>query len=209
MFLSRIYQSLLLTIRNLELEKEKVSLAEKEKIDFLRTASHELKTPVTELNATLENMILGIGEYRDYETYLPKCKEITEQLGDMIRDILNASRLQTQGNNEPCSNFSLRTLLTELCEPYRLIAEAKGIKFKIELSSDAFVYLPEGRLKKAISNILSNAVNYTEATSLMMNFPHGLKMKRKIFKSWSMLENGQKQKRQKHLSITMKSLNLF
>ena len=148
---------------HLELEKEKVSLAEKEKIDFLRTASHELKTPVTELNATLENMILGIGEYRDYETYLPKCKEITEQLGDMIRDILNASRLQTQGNNEPCSNFSLRTLLTELCEPYRLIAEAKGIKFKIELSSDAFVYLPEGRLKKAISNILSNAVNYTEA----------------------------------------------
>ena len=108
-------------------------------------------------------MILGIGEYRDYETYLPKCKEITEQLGDMIRDILNASRLQTQGNNEPCSNFSLRALLTELCEPYRLIAEAKGVKFKIELSSDAFVYLPEGQLKKAISNILSNAVNYTEA----------------------------------------------
>lgn len=161
--INNLYQSLLLTIRNLELEKEKVSLAEKEKIDFLRTASHELKTPVTELNATLENMILGIGEYRDYETYLPKCKEITEQLGDMIRDILNASRLQTQGNNEPCSNFSLRILLTELCEPYRLIAEAKGIKFKIELSSDAFVYLPEGRLKKAISNILSNAVNYTEA----------------------------------------------
>lgn len=161
--INNLYQSLLLTIRNLELEKEKVSLAEKEKIDFLRTASHELKTPVTELNATLENMILGIGKYRDYETYLPKCKEITEQLGDMIRDILNASRLQTQGNNEPCSNFSLRSLLTELCEPYRLIAEAKGVKFKIELSSDAFVYLPEGQLKKAISNILSNAVNYTEA----------------------------------------------
>ena len=131
--------------------------------DEIGALATELKTPVTELNATLENMILGIGEYRDYETYLPKCKEITEQLGDMIRDILNASRLQTQGNNEPCSNFSLRALLTELCEPYRLIAEAKGVKFKIELSSDAFVYLPEGQLKKAISNILSNAVNYTEA----------------------------------------------
>lgn len=96
----------------------------------------------------MENMILGIGEYRDYETYLPKCKEITEQLGDMIRDILNASRLQTQGNNEPCSNFSLRTLLTELCEPYRLIAEAKGVKFKTELLSDILVHLPEGQLKK-------------------------------------------------------------
>ena len=37
--INNLYQSLLLTIRNLELEKEKVSLAEKEKIDFLRTAS--------------------------------------------------------------------------------------------------------------------------------------------------------------------------
>ena len=161
--MNNLYQSLRLTIRNLESEKEKVSLAEKEKIDFLRTASHELKTPVTELNATLENMILGIGEYRDYETYLPKCKEITEQLGGMIKDILNASRLQTQGNHELCSRLSLRALLTELCEPYRLIAEAKGVAFKTELSSDTFVYLPEGQLKKAVSNILSNAVNYTQA----------------------------------------------
>ena len=160
--INNLYQSLLLTIRNLELEKEKVTLAEKEKIDFLRTASHELKTPVTELNATLENMILGIGEYCDYEVYLPKCKEITKQLGDMIRDILNASRLQTQGNNEPYSNFSLKAFLADLCEPYRLIAEAKGVKFKTELLSDTLVHLPEGQLKKAISNILSNAVNYTE-----------------------------------------------
>ena len=75
-----LYQSLLLTILNLELEKEKVSLAEKEKIDFLRTASHELKTPVTELNATLENMILGIGDYRDYETYLPSAKKLQNSL---------------------------------------------------------------------------------------------------------------------------------
>ena len=47
--INNLYQSLLLTIRNLELEKEKVSLAEKEKIDFLRTASHELKTPLTSI----------------------------------------------------------------------------------------------------------------------------------------------------------------
>ena len=57
--INSLYQSLLVTIRNLEEEKDKVQLVEKEKIDFLRTASHELKTPVTELNATLENMILS------------------------------------------------------------------------------------------------------------------------------------------------------
>lgn len=160
--INSLYQSLLLTIRNLELEKEKVNLAEKEKIDFLRTASHELKTPVTELNVTLENMILGIGEYRDYETYLPRCKEITDQLAEMIRDILNASRLQMQSNNEPATNFSMQNFLLDLCEPYRLIAETKGIDFKINISDNILVYLPENQLKKAVSNILSNAVNYTK-----------------------------------------------
>lgn len=56
-----LYQSLLSTIENLEIEKRRVSESEKSKADFLRAASHELKTPVTALNATLENMILGVG----------------------------------------------------------------------------------------------------------------------------------------------------
>ena len=71
--INQLYHSLISTIQHLEIEKENVSKAEQEKLDFLRMASHELKTPVTELNATLENMILGIGEYADYGIYLPKC----------------------------------------------------------------------------------------------------------------------------------------
>ena len=31
---------------------------------------------MTALNATLENMILGVGKYQDYATYLPECKEM-------------------------------------------------------------------------------------------------------------------------------------
>ena len=160
--INSLYQSLLVTIRNLEEEKDKVQLVEKEKIDFLRTASHELKTPVTELNATLENMILKIGEYSDYELYLPRCKEITEQLAEMIKDILNASRLQMQMEDVPVTTFSLAECVSELCEPYRLIAETNGLRFQIEIIEDMSVRLPENQLKKALSNILSNAVNYTE-----------------------------------------------
>lgn len=171
-----LYQSLLLTIRNLELEKEKVHLAEKEKIDFLRTASHELKTPVTELNATLENMILGIGEYRDYEIYLPRCKEITEQLGEMIRDILNTSRLQVQTESEPVTMLSMKDVLIDLCEPYRLIAKTKNIRFEMELMNDISVYLPPNQIKKALSNILSNAVNYTETNKKILIVLDGKKL---------------------------------
>lgn len=68
-----LYSNLLSTIEHLEQEKDAARDMERAKVDFLRAASHELKTPVTALNATLENMILGIGKYQDYAVWLPEC----------------------------------------------------------------------------------------------------------------------------------------
>ncbi len=77
-----------------------------------------MKTPVTELNVTLENMILGIGEYAEYEVYLPKCKEIAEQIGKMIKDILSTSRLHTDTEKECEQDISLKEFIGEICEPF-------------------------------------------------------------------------------------------
>lgn len=74
-----LYSNLLSTIEHLEREKDRVSEMERARVDFMRAASHELKTPVTALNATLENMILGVGKYQDYDARLPECKEMVLQ----------------------------------------------------------------------------------------------------------------------------------
>ena len=82
-----LYHNLLTTIHELEREIRKVEEADQQKTNFLRAASHELKTPVTAVNAMLENMILGVGRYKDRDTYLARCKKLMEGLADMIRDI--------------------------------------------------------------------------------------------------------------------------
>ena len=38
-------------------------------------------------------MILGVGSYCDYSTYLPECKDIVEQLATMIHEILETSKI--------------------------------------------------------------------------------------------------------------------
>ena len=43
-------------------------------MDFLRSASHELKTPLMSMHIMLENMILGVGKYKNHDIYLEKCK---------------------------------------------------------------------------------------------------------------------------------------
>ena len=156
-----LYSNLLSTIEHLEREKDAVRDMERAKVDFLRAASHELKTPVTALNATLENMILGVGKYQDYATYLPECKEMVEQLSGMIHEILETSKLNLTA--ELPKQVDVSELLAELCEPYQLIAAAHQITFSLDLPEQFSAALPVGPFSKALSNILANAVAYTEA----------------------------------------------
>ena len=155
-----LYTNLLSTIEHLEWEKDAVRNMERAKVDFLRAASHELKTPVTALNATLENMILGVGKYQDYATYLPECKEMVEQLSGMIHEILETSKLNLTA--EPPKQVDVSELLAELCEPYQLIAAAHQITFSLDLPEQFPAVLPVGPFSKAVSNVLANAVAYTE-----------------------------------------------
>lgn len=159
--INELYQKLLSTIHQLKKEKDLVSEAERQKVDFLRVASHELKTPVTALNAMLENMMMEVGKYKDYETYLPLCKEQAEQLGKMISEILDTSKLGVTLENEQAQTFDASTYLTELCGQYQWIAQANGQIFKMDLPDHFSVCLPPKMFSKALSNILGNAVAYT------------------------------------------------
>lgn len=158
---NNLYSNLLSTIEHLEQEKNRVSEMERAKVDFLRAASHELKTPVTALNATLENMILGVGKYQDYDIYLPECKEMVERLSKMIHEILETSKLNMTA--EPPTMIDVSELMTKLCEPYKLIAAAHHISFSLDLPEKFSTTLPVSAFSKAVSNILANAVAYTKA----------------------------------------------
>ena len=169
--INELYSNLLSTIEHLEQEKDRVSEMEQAKVDFLRAASHELKTPVTALNATLENMILGVGKYRDYDARLPECREMVEQFSAMIHDILETSKLNVI--SEPPETVAISELLAKLCEPYQLIAAAHHISFSIDLPEDFSVTLPVSLFNKAVSNVLANAVTYTKAGKAVFVYMDG------------------------------------
>ena len=92
-----------------------------------------MKTPVTALNAILENMILGVGKYKDRDTYLLQCKDITTQLSAMIKEVLDTSKIDFATERQNAEIFG--TYLEELpkfCEPYGLIAKTKQVFFFAE-----------------------------------------------------------------------------
>ena len=132
-----------------------------QQIKFLRAASHELKTPVTAVSAMLENMILNVGKYKDRDTYLAKCKDLTDRLAQMIKEILDASKAEFAGKQE-CTDFLISDIIGTVMKPYQIIAKAKGLTMNVNLDETGTVCLPRGMIEKAISNILANAVSYTK-----------------------------------------------
>ena len=71
--INHLYANLLTSIEALRLENEKVAESEREKAEFLRMTSHELKTPITSMMGMVDGMIYGVGEFKDRDKYLQKC----------------------------------------------------------------------------------------------------------------------------------------
>lgn len=130
-------------------------------MDFLRSASHELKTPLMSMYIMIENMLYDIGKYKNHYIYLEKCKDIVSELSKMVQEILDTSKLNII-NNKNESVLDLGSLVQKNIEPYKLIAKSKKINIKMNLKESFNIKVDEKLFTKAISNIISNAVNYTD-----------------------------------------------
>lgn len=158
--INSLYDTLWNTIESLEQKIEDISQVEKEKVEFLRSASHELKTPLTSLHILLENMKYNVGKYSDRDLYLEKAQEMVMELNKMVQNILNTSKLQTVvwGQEE---DLDIKDLLLETMESYKVLARSKKIQVNIDLEEGFPYYGNKESLKKLFSNIISNAINYT------------------------------------------------
>ncbi|RRH40382.1 two-component sensor histidine kinase, partial [Clostridioides difficile] len=56
------------------------------------TISHELKTPITIISGQIEGMIYSVGKYKDRDTYLKKSYECTQELKDLVNEMIEVSK---------------------------------------------------------------------------------------------------------------------
>ena len=85
---------------------------------------------------------------------------MVEQLSGMICEILETSKLNI--SDEVPMTVDIADLLSELCEPYQMIAATRQITFELDLPERFLATLQVGPFSRAVSNVLSNAVTYTE-----------------------------------------------
>lgn len=153
-----LYTTLLKSIDDLEKKNEQIIQLEKLKYDFFRGSSHELKTPVASLKIILENMKYKIGKYKNRDEYIDNCIEIVDELSHNISQILTLSSIENLKND--AENIEIHPILTEILKTQEVLINQKQITIENNVT-DEKMFIGKTALKIVLSNIIGNAVKYT------------------------------------------------
>lgn len=156
--INTLYTRLLGMIDDLDQKNKEIINLEKRKVEFLRSTSHELKTPLASLRILLENMKYGVGKYKDRDKYLGVSLEKIDKLTSMIVDILTISSFQELEDDK--EHINLNQEVQRILEDYALLAQHKHIEIHNFLTTED-VYMSKRALDKILTNLISNAIKYS------------------------------------------------
>ena len=154
-----LYHHLLEVIDNLEKQKQENLKLEQMKVEFLRGASHELKTPLASLKIILENMRDKIGRYKDRDRYLSVSLDIVDEMNQIVLEILSLSSIQELGGEKEW--IQLDDVVNRILTQNQVLVETRSLSIENYLPiTSIFMNLPI--LKLVLSNIISNAVKHSD-----------------------------------------------
>lgn len=132
-------------VRNREKQKE-----------FITSASHALKTPVTVVQADAQMLEVEVGESEWLSDILLQTKRMT----DMTQRLVYLSRLEEQEGKTEKMNFPLSDALRQVCESFRGIAAESGKKFRVNITPGIALCGDEKAIREMMNVLLDNAFKY-------------------------------------------------
>lgn len=153
-----LYETLLDSISNLEFKNKEILRLEKIKYDFFKGASHELKTPLASLKIILENMKYNVGKYKNRDVYIDDCIDLVDLLTKNIQQILSVYSIENLKDDEEV--VQIKDILSSVLEKYDVLIHQKELRIQNDVK-DETMYIGKTALNIILSNLISNAINYT------------------------------------------------
>jgi signal transduction histidine kinase len=148
---------------------EKLEDLDKRKDEFLSVAAHELRAPMTAIKGYLSMVIEGDGGKLtpQDEDFIKEAINGNERLIRLVNNLLNISRIEEGRLTFEMGDVHLIEVAKIVRDDYKSQAEEKGLKFEIEIHGlKDNVYVDKDRVFEVISNLVSNAIKYTDKGSV-------------------------------------------
>ncbi|NTS77252.1 CHASE domain-containing protein [Catenovulum sp. SM1970] len=144
--------------------------ANEAKSTFLANMSHELRTP---LNAIIGFVTLGREktEERLAQRYFKEIQDASELLLNSINQVLDLSKIEAGKLQLDLHNYSLRQSLERLTSVFNSSCREKGLDFRVDNDTSLpWVCADQARIEQIITNLLGNAVKFTERGEIQLTF---------------------------------------
>lgn len=161
--------------KNLLIAKEKAEESSRAKSVFLSTMSHEIRTPINAVLGMNEMIIraasnknLNLDILTQIKDYAGNVERAGKNLLSIINDILDFSKIEAGKMEVIPANYKLSSVLNDVANMIMFRAHEKGLDFTIDVDGDLpdDLFGDEVRIKQALTNVLSNAVKYTNDGSV-------------------------------------------
>ncbi len=136
---------------------------EKYRRDFIGNISHELKTPIFNMQGYLYTLIEGgLYDEKINLAYLKKSTSNLERLSLIVEDLDMISQFESQRIILEHSKFDIRSLCLELFQHLEMTAKEKGITFFINEDTEQpfYVWADKERIRQVLINLMTNSVKY-------------------------------------------------
>ena len=149
----------------LQLAYQKVDLESKAKTDFMNRMSHDIRTPINGILGMMQIIRKNWGDMDKLDDSLNKMEVLTKHLNELVEDILNMSKLESDHMeivNEP---FDLKCLVEELNSLIDAEISLQNITYHNHMENVVHTHLIGDalQLRRILVNLLTNAIKYNKS----------------------------------------------
>ncbi len=152
---------------------ERLKELDNTKTEFISIASHQLRTPLTAIKGYLSLVLEGSYGTVSVEVtdVLEKLNLVNRNLIQLVEDLLNVSRIDAGRIRYSYEPTDVVSLVREQTEMFMPIARDKEVSLTLNLTETEIpeIMLDPGKIRESVSNLIDNALKYTEKGSVTVS----------------------------------------
>lgn len=129
---------------------------------FITDASHEIKTPLTIIDANTEVIEMMEGE----NEWTSSTRKQVARLTSLTEKLVFLSRMDEEATKLEMLEFSLSDAILDTAEPFKAVAGTKGKKLTIDVTDGILYTGDEKTIRQLVSILLDNAIKYSGCSSI-------------------------------------------